>query len=177
MFAALIGAAFFTGGQQAEAQNKFGYFDLETMVSLMPGVEKVDTALQIFERDSIGQEYDFELSEFQRQDSILKKDSAIMPARVYQQRQQEQARRFVKLQNWQQYAQQLMQAKQQELLAPYYEKVANAFRDVVKEGKYTYVFKQESLYEAPPGENLILLVAKKLNVTLPKELTDPPANR
>ncbi len=174
MLAALVGAAFFTGSLNANAQNKFGFFDLETMVSLMPGVDKVDSALQSFERDSIGPEYDFELSEFQRQDSIMKKDSAIMPARVYQQRQQEQARRFMKLQNWQQYAQQLIQAKQQELLAPYYEKVANAFREVVKEGKYTYVFKQESLYEAPPGDNLIFPVAKKLNVTLPKELTDPP---
>lgn len=173
--AALFGAAFFAANLQASAQTKMGYFDLETMVSYMPGIAKVDTALQMFERDSIGPEYEFEMSEFQRQDSILRKDSAVMPARVYQQRQQEQARRLIKLQNWQQYAQQLLQAKQQELLYPYYEKVGDAFRAVVKEGKYTYVFKQEVLFEAPPGDNLIFPVAKKLGVTLPKELTDPPA--
>jgi hypothetical protein len=61
-----------------------------------------------------------------------------MPARLYQQRQQEQAQRFYKLQNWQEYSQQVTQAKQQELLAPFYQKVAEAFRAVIKEGKYEH---------------------------------------
>jgi outer membrane protein len=157
------------GTEKAGAQNKFGYFDLEYVMSLMPGVEKVDSMMQVFERDSLNVEYQFELQELQRMDSTLKADSAKMPARLYQQRQQEQAQRFYKLQNWQQYSQQVMQAKQQELMAPYLNKVLEAFQGVINEGKYTYVFKRETLWQAPPADNLIPLVAKKLNLKLPNE--------
>ena len=59
-----------------------------------------------------------------------------------------------------------MTNKQQELLAPYYNKVLAAFKQVVDEGKYTYVFKEESLLIAPPADNLIPLVAKKVGVKL-----------
>lgn len=155
------------GSQEASAQQKFGYFDLEYVLSVMPGVEKVDSMMQAFERDSLNSEYQFELAELQRMDSTLKADSAKMPARLYQQRQQEQAQRFFKLQNWQQYSQQVMQAKQQELLGPYYQKILEAFRQVKDEGKYTYIFKSESLYDAPQADNLVPMVAKKLNIKLP----------
>lgn len=159
------------GTENASAQNKFGYFDLEYVLSVMPGIEKVDSMMQSFEKDSLNTEYQFELAELQRMDSTLKADSAKMPARLYQQRQQEQAQRFFKLQNWQQYSQQVMQAKQQELLGPYYQKILEAFRQVKEEGKYTYVFKAESLYDAPQADNLVPIVAKKLNIKLPT----PPA--
>jgi outer membrane protein len=155
--------------QEAAAQNKFGYFNMEYVLGQMPGISKVDTLMAIFEADSLNPEYQFELDELKRSDSTLKADSAKMPARLYQQRQQEQAQRFYKLQNWQQYSQQVMQNKQQELLAPYYQKILAAFKQVVDEGKYTYVFKEESLFIAPPADNLIPLVAKKVGIKLPAE--------
>ena len=65
-FAALI----LVNSNHAAAQSKMGYFDLEYVVSLMPGVSKVDTTLALFERDSLGAEYEFRMSEFQRNDSI-----------------------------------------------------------------------------------------------------------
>ena len=154
------------GTNKAAAQNKFGYFNLEYLVSQMPGIAKVDTLMAVFEQDSLNPEYQFELDELKRSDSTLKADSARMPVRLYQQRQQEQAQRFYKLQNWQQYSQQVMQNKQQELLAPYYNKVLAAFKQVVDEGKYTYVFKEESMLIAPPGDNLVPLVAKKVGIKL-----------
>jgi outer membrane protein len=175
MAAAFVLAIMVAGTNKAAAQNKFGYFDLEYVVSLMPGVEKVDSLLYVFEKDSLAPEYKFELEELQRVDSTLKADSAKMPARLYQQRQQEQAQRYVKLQNWQQYSQQVMQGKQQELMGPYLNKVLEAFRAVVTENKYTYVFKQESLWDAPPADNLIPLVAKKLGLKLPNAEGAAPA--
>lgn len=165
-----------TGTQQAAAQttpNKFGYFDLEYVLGQMPGIEKIDTLMQSFERDSLNVEYQFELEELQRMDSTLKADSAKMPARLYQTRQQEQIQRYYKLQNWQQYSQQVMQAKQQELMAPYLNKVLEAFQAVIAEGKYTYVFKRETLWQAPPADNLIPLVAKKLGIKLPVDPNAP----
>jgi outer membrane protein len=167
---ALVGFMLATTNEAA-AQNKFGYFNIQYVVSQMPGIAKVDTLLAVFEADSLNPEYQFELDELKRSDSTLKADSAKMPARLYQQRQQEQAQRFYKLQNWQQYSQQVMQNKEQELLAPYYNKVLAAFKQVVDEGKYTYVFKEESLLIAPPADNLIPLVAKKVGIKLPAEAT------
>lgn len=165
-----------TGSEKAIAQttpNKFGYFDLEYVLSVMPGIGKVDTLMQVFERDSLNPEYQFELAELNRMDSTLKADSAKMPARLYQQRQQEQIQRYYKLQNWQQYSQQIMQSKQQELMAPYLNKVLEAFQTVIADGKYTYVFKRETLWQAPPADNLIPLVAKKLGIKLPVDPNAP----
>ena len=168
-FAALMLAS----SDKAAAQSKMGYFDLEYVVSLMPGVSKVDTTLAMFERDSLGAEYDFRLGEFQRNDSTLKADSAKMPARLYQEKKNEMIQKFYVLQNWQQYSQQVSQAKQQELMAPFLNKALAAFQQVVEEGKYGYVFKRESLWIAPPGDNLIPLVAKKLGLKLPVDPNAP----
>ncbi|TAD86363.1 MAG: OmpH family outer membrane protein [Bacteroidetes bacterium] len=165
---ALVGFMMLTTNEVA-AQNKFGYFNIEYLVAQMPGVSKVDTLMAVFQSDSLNPEYQFELEELKRMDSTLKADSLKMPARLYQQRQQEQAQRFYKLQNWQQYSQQVMQNKQEELMAPFYNKIYAAFKQVVDEGKYTYVFKEEGLLIAPPGDNLIPLVAKKVGLKLPGE--------
>ena len=173
VIAVVVAGLMMAGYQNAAAQNKFGYFDLEYVVSVMPGVEKVDTLLAQFEQDSLGQEYQFRLSEFQRNDSTLKKDSATMPARLYQERRQKLIQDFYVLQNWQQYSQQVMQSKQQELMAPYLNKVLEAFQNVVTEQKYTYVFKREGLWIAPPGDNLIPQVAKKLGIKLPADPNAP----
>ena len=60
-----------------------------------------------------------------------------------------------------------MQSKQQELLAPVYQKVMKAINDVAKENGYAFVYNQEVLLVAPPSDNLLPLVARKLNIKLP----------
>ena len=167
---ALIAGICFAGGQQANAQAvKMGYFDLEAMISLMPGTEKIDSILQAFVRDSINTEYDFRVAEFNRQDSILRADSAKTPPKVYQERKTKLFQEFYLLQNWQEYSQQMYQQKQQQLVGPYAQKAIEAFRAVVSEGKYTHVFKADSFYEAPKTDDLMPLVAKKLGIKLPTE--------
>jgi outer membrane protein len=177
--AAVTVALLFAGNDKATAQNKFGYFDLDYVVSLMPGVSKVDTLMAIFEKDSLGMEYDFNLSELKRLDSTFKKDSASLPPRVREQQQQQMANLFYTIQNWQQYAQQISQGKQQQLMQPFLAKAINAFQAVVAEQKYTYVFKRDGLWLAPPADNLIIPVAKKLGLKLPEEekpaAQEPPA--
>lgn len=58
-------------------------------------------------------------------------------------------------------------------MAPYLNKVLEAFQAVIAEGKYTYVFKRETLWQAPPADNLIPLVAKKLGIKLPVDPNAP----
>jgi outer membrane protein len=166
-------AMLLAGTEKAAAQTKMGYFDIEQVLGLMPGISKIDTLMQVFQTDSLGAEYDFRLSEFQRNDSTLKADSAKMPARMYQEKKSEMVQKFLVLQNWQQYSQNVLQAKQQELLNPFYNKVLTAFQQVVEEGKYAYVFKTENLWIAPPSDNLIPLVAKKLGLKLPVDPNAP----
>jgi len=172
--ATVIVALLFASNNKAAAQNKFGYFDLDYVVSQMPGIGKIDTLMAVFQSDSLGREYDFNLSEYKRLDSTFRKDSATMPPRVRESQQQQMAQLVYTLQNWQQYSQQISQGKQQQLMQPFYAKVVKAFQAVVAEGKYTYVFKRETLFEAPPGDNLIIPVAKKLGLKL--QLDDEPAS-
>ncbi len=173
--AALAMAIMFGGNQKATAQNKFGYFDDKTVLSMMPGIGKIDTALAVFQQDSLGAEKEFRTAEFYRNDSTLKADSVtLVKARIYDQKKKDLIQQFYLLQNWDQYAQQQMQSKQGELLQPFQEKLATAFNAVVKEGGYTYVFKMENLYSAPPADNLIPAVLKKLGIKIPQQDQQQP---
>ena len=169
MGVAFVMAIMATSQQTASAQQaiKIGYFDLEAMISIMPGAEKIDSILQAFSRDSINAEYQFRVEEFNRNDSTLRADSAKMPAKVYQERKQKLFQEFYLLQNWQEYSQQMYQEKQQQLVAPYAQKAIEAFKAVVKEAKYTHVFRSDVFYEAPEADNLLPMVAKKLGVKVP----------
>lgn len=178
MMAAIAILSLASVGYSQATPNKFGYFDLESVLGLMPGVEKIDSLVNKFQRDSLDTEYQDDLNVLNYEDSVLKADSGKIPASLYKVRMQEQAQRFYKLQNWQQYSQQVLQAKQQELMQPYLAKVFEALQAVINEGKYTYVFKRETLWQAPPADNLVIPVAKKLGLKLPPELSgqqDKPA--
>lgn len=168
--ATFIVALLFAENNKVAAQNKMGYFDLDYVVSLMPGIGKVDTLLQSFERDSLGADFQFNLSEYKRLDSSYHADSATKPKRVLEQMTAQRDQLGYMLQNWQQYSQQATQAKQQELTQPYLQKAVAAFQAVVNEGKYTYVFKRDALWQAPPADNLIIPVLKRLNIKVPDEL-------
>ncbi len=63
--------------------------------------------------------------------------------------------------------QQQLQQRQQELLGPINKKAYEAVQAVAKENGYGYVFEKEALLVAPPGDDILPLVAKKLNIKLP----------
>src|SRR5574339_512774 len=64
----VLTAAIFCGSLQA--QNKTGYIRVDEMVSLMPELRKVDTALAVFQQDSLPRTYNYLLTQFQYYDSI-----------------------------------------------------------------------------------------------------------
>jgi outer membrane protein len=170
----LVMAMLFGSNQKAAAQNKFGYFDDKTVLGLMPGIDKVDTLLAVFQQDSLVAEKTSRTAEFYRNDSILKADSVtLVKAHLYEQKKKELIQQYYLLQNWDQYAQQRLQNKQAELLAPFQEKMFAALQAVIKEGGYTYMFKVDILWSAPPGDNLIPAVLKKLGIKIP----DQPGQR
>jgi Skp family chaperone for outer membrane proteins len=165
----LMAIGFAAASNTANAQQKLGYFDADAVLSLYPNLTKIDTLLYIYRTDSLGTEREIAVSEFERLDSTIKKDSAKINPKVLEKMKTDRIQYYIKLQSWQQYEQQAMQQKQQELLAPFYNQIMQALQVVISEGKYTYVFKKDVLWMAPPNDNLIIPVAKKLGLKIPQQ--------
>jgi len=170
----LVSVAFiatFMFSTTTKAQIKIGSFDEESVLGLMPGIQKVDTILQKYVEDSLKTEYDYELSEYKRQDSILKDSSKPVTGSLKVILQKELSNHMYKIQNWQQYQNQKLQQKQEELLVPYRQKVYDVLREIIADQKYTYVFKSEVFFAPIPlQDNLSIKVAQKLKLKLPAEV-------
>ena len=170
-----IAASFTTS---ATAQTKIGYFDDQSVIALFPGIqEKLDTVLRSYAQDSLQEEYNYTLKDYQIKDSIFRRDSAELSkkAKAYEMATTDLNKLKYKLINWQQYQQSMMQQKEEGLLLPYRQRVAAALSEVVAENKYTLVLKAESLspYTQPSiADNLTIRVAMKLKLNLPKEVVD-----
>ena len=168
---ALTASLLFT--KNASAQTKIGYFDEQQVLPLMAGYSKLDTAMATYQSDSLAVEYNYILSDFQRRDSIFKKDSISMPAKPRELAMRELNQMKYKLINWQQYAEQMMGGKQEQLLQPFRIKIQQVLATIVAEQKYTLVLNSSVLspYIQPPLlDNLAIRVAMRMKLPLPKEI-------
>ena len=177
LFAAilLVACAF---SNSAIAQTKIGYFDDQSVIALFPGIqEKLDTVLNSYAKDSLLDEYNYTLKDYQVKDSIYKRDSVDLSKRpkALQMATDDLNRLKYKLINWQQYQQQMMEQKQEALLLPFRQKVAQALSEVVAEQKYNLVLKADALspYAQPSiADNLTIRVALRLKLPVPKDIED-----
>lgn len=151
-------------GNYATAQNKYAHVNIEDVVRLMPELKKADSILAKFQKDSLENALPFFINEYKRKDSIAKLPTT--PAPVRQAAQNEASQYLQIVQNWDQYSQNEMQRKQNEILNPYFSKAFELVTTVSKENGYTWVFKQDALLVAPPTDDLLPLVAKKMGVKL-----------
>lgn len=168
----LLIAALGSMTNEANAQMKVGVFDIDYMVQAMPGYAAVDSMVQIYQRDSLGTEYQIMQSEYQRLDSTYKKDStANKSAAVLKYTSDQRQAVAMKLVYWQQYAQQKSQAKTQELAQPLYEQVVNGYKRFLATHKYAIIMKPQTYEQGFPIDNIFVGVAKELKLTsLPQEL-------
>lgn len=159
-------------------QGKIGIFDEQTVLSLFPGIQqKVDTILGKYVNDSLKPDYDYTYSEFLRKDSTFKKDSAKLTPAVRSITNNDINALKSKIVNWQQYQNQAIEQKQQEILEPYRQKVYDALLKIVQEQKYVYVMKSDAFVIPPPiADNLSIKVAMALKLKLPKEAEDALRN-
>ena len=100
-----------------------------------------------------------------------------MPARAREQAVKELNQIKYQLVNWQQYQQQAVQAKQEELLVPYKQKIYASLEKIIREQKYTHIFRSDALLKSPIGDNLSIKVAQDLKLNLPKEVIDELKNQ
>lgn len=165
--AILLFAGFLFSGT-ANAQTKFGYISIENIVGLMPETAKIDSTLERYQADSITPQYAQIVQLYQYKDSIYRDTVHKAPPAVKKQIEQELPTLINQIQNWQQIVNQAVEAKQNELLAPIYKKVYDAIRAVAKEKGYSHILTKEAFLVAPEADDIILLVAAKLKINVPK---------
>ncbi len=171
IFTAFIILSFFASHYCA-AQTKIGYFNPDEMMSYMPEKPGIDTLLAIYQRDSVITAYTTVLREYQYKDSMLTQaDTSHTPKSVLAEYRTTVNMLGYELRNWQTLSNQAIRAKAQKLYAPVYNKIDNALNEVAKEKGYKYVLEKDVFLTAPPGVDLLPLVAAKLGVKLPADAT------
>lgn len=151
------------------AAQKMGYISSQELVSIMPETRKADSALQEL-RNALIQNATDKQNAFYSAIDKFNKDSTTMTDAQKTVKRNELTKLGQELGGEEERIQQQLQQKQQELIGPINKKAYDAVQAVAKENGFTYVFEKEALLVAPPAEDILPLVAKKLNIKL------PPAN-
>jgi len=167
---AIVGMTFMAISASAQTGFKIGVFDAEGMIQYLPEYRGVDSLLQIYQRDSIGGQYDIMQSEYQRLDSTYKADSiAKKPATRLQYLSDQRGQIVSNLMNWNQIAQRASQQKYLQLAQPLYQKVVKALQTVCTAQHISLVLKPDAIEPAftPSATyvtDLSMLVAKNLGL-------------
>ena len=123
----------------ALSAQKFGHINTQEVFSQMPEVAQVKLKM-----DTIQSQYENQLAsmneEIQKKAQDYQAQEATMADAVKQIRQQELQEMQQRIQLFYQTAEQDIQKKQQELLAPIHEKMAKAIKAVGERDGYTYIF-------------------------------------
>ena len=162
---------------EVHAQTKIGYISSQELVSVMPEAKKADSSLKELQ-GALVQNYTDKQNAFYAAVEKFNKDSVTLSTSVKTVKRNELTKMGQELSGEEERIQQQLQQKQQELIAPINKKAYDAVQAVAKENGFTYVFEKEALLVAPPGEDILPLVAKKLNIKLPSAAqtgTTPPA--
>jgi outer membrane protein len=158
---------------EVNAQTKIGYISSQEVVSIMPEARKADSLLTDFKNALIQNATDKQNAFYAAIDKF-NKDSATLTEAVKVVKRTELTKMGQDLGGEEERIQQQLQQKQQELIQPINRKAYEAIQAVAKENNYAFVFEKEALLVAPPAEDILPLVAKKLNIKLP---TAPGANQ
>ena len=159
----------------AFSQNKIGYVNTEELIGSMPEAATATTQLQDYQTALQQQGNDY-YTELQEKDSAFVKDSAKLSSAAKELRRTGLIELSQKVQGWQQVMQQKLQEKQQELLVPIRNKALETIKAVGKENAFTYVLDQNSVIVGPPGDDILPLVKKKLNIK-EKEVAPRPGTK
>jgi Skp family chaperone for outer membrane proteins len=154
---------------------KIAVFDLDIMVRALPEYRGVDSLTQIYQRDTLGAEYEIYQNEYQRLDSTWKADSASKkPQTVLDYTANQRQQMMMNLYYWQQISQQKTEQYQARLLQPSYQRILVAYKKVLAVKKYDLILKPDAYELGSKVENMFPLVAKEMGVALPPGLTVDP---
>jgi len=146
-----------------KAQMKIGHINTGELLSSLPEAKKADSLLQQFGEvlKKNGEDYQ---SELESRAKKFNDDSTKMPAVTKEAERKKLQDLYTRVVNYNQEAQQQLEAKQQELLTPLQKKTLDIIQQVAKENGYTHVFNREALLVVPTSDDLLPLIKKKLNL-------------
>ena len=143
----------------ASAQ-KFGHINTQELFAQMPEVAQVRAKM-----DTIQSQYENQLAsmneEIQKKMQDYQAQEATMADAIKQIRQQELQEMNQRIQLFYQTAEQDIQKKQQELLAPVHEKMAKAIKAVGERENYTYIFDSAAMVHVGADANDVTPAVKK----------------
>jgi outer membrane protein len=148
---------------EANAQTKIGYINLNEVIATMPEAKKADSSLAQYQEALIADAKEKE----QTLNADIQKfnaDSAKMSQAVKDLKRKKLQEQYQSLAQEDQRIQQELQKKQEELSVPIQKKAIDAVNTAAKEAGYTYVFLKEALLVSPPADDLLPLVKKKLGI-------------
>ena len=152
-------------GNPTKAQtSKIGTISLAELIPNMPEYKKADTAMNEFQ-NALQQQYQDMVNEYQEQSTLLtSKDTVKYTSAQLELKRKGVGDLLVKLQSWQQTAEQMRNQKNQELLGPIQKKALDAINAVAKENGYAWVISKDQLLVSPPADDILPLVKKKLGL-------------
>ncbi|HEY9001214.1 MAG TPA: OmpH family outer membrane protein [Mucilaginibacter sp.] len=162
---ALIAVCIVFAGNLAKAQSKIGYVAVDQIVDQMPETKAAITTITAYNKQFIDQLTTMN-NELQSKGQAYQAQRATMTDAIRTAKESELNDLQKRFQDYQNTAQQQVQAKQAELGKPIIEKVRAAVAQVAKEKGYTYVINssQTDLVVSPPGDDLAAEVKAKLGL-------------
>jgi outer membrane protein len=160
----IVAATVIAGSTNANAQaQKFGYIDVNELISVMPQTKKADTTLAQF-REALIQNAQDKQTELQEAYNKFVADSAKMAPAVKEVKRKELQDKIQENSGMDQKLNEQFEQKRQELAAPIQKLAMETIKEVAKEAGYTYVFLKDALLVAPPADDIMALVKKKLGI-------------
>lgn len=148
----------------ALSAQKMGYINSQELFSQMPELNEVKLRM-----DTLQGQYETQLAnmqeEFNKKVAAFQSEQATLTDGVKEFRQQELAEMEQRIQLFYQTAQQDIQKKQQEYLAPLHEKMTKAIQEVGAAEEFTYIFDSAVMvYVSPDALNVMPQVKARLGI-------------
>jgi len=146
----------------APAQSRIGYISMSELIQAMPEFKKADSSLSNYQ-NALNQRYQEMVKEFNEKDSMLSSPDTLHMTRE----QLDVSRRgltelYSRVQGFSQQVNQLLQQRQDELLAPIRKKANDLIWQLAREHGYTYVLLKETIAVYPLSDDLMPYAKQKL---------------
>jgi outer membrane protein len=148
----------------AASAQKMGYINGEELMSVMPEFERSQKDLTEYGEVLVLQKQELEARVVELDSLLTKTDTIKMGKAKLALLKKEFGEKYVEYQQFDQKAQQEIEQKRATLLEPVRKKALETIQAVAKESNITYVFDKSALIVSPPGDDMLGLCKKKLNI-------------
>ena len=162
---ALVAGCMLFVGNFAKAQTKIGYINFDALIGQMPEAKTVKLQMDTYQKQFIDQLTSMN-NELQTKGKEYQAQNATMTDAARTAKQAELQDIQKRIQDFQNDAQQKVDAKSSELIKPLSDRARAAITEIAKEKGYTYVFNTAStqLIVSPESDDMMPAVKAKLGI-------------